>query len=75
MAVVNVMTFPPDALHTFNGTMSPSEDSVLLHCHLTLRPVGQLPEPHQLFLLYYRLFNLLSVIERKLRISRVANYS
>jgi len=32
MAVVNVMTFPPDALHTFNGTMSPSDFLNLISC-------------------------------------------
>ena len=37
-AVVVVMAFPPVALHAFSGTTPSSEDSVLLHCHLTLLP-------------------------------------
>ena len=35
----------------------------------------RLPKLRQLSLLYYRLFNLLSFLERHLRISRVANLS
>ncbi len=52
-------------------SLSSREITLLHRYYATIR----LPKLHQLSLLYYRLFNLLSFLERHLRISRVANLS
>ena len=49
-----------------------SREITLLHRYYS---IIRLPKLLQLSLLYYRLFNLLSFLERHLRISRVANLS
>ena len=58
MAVITVMAFPPDALHTFTGTMPPSDFLSLVGCSR--------------FIIACSTYSL---HERKLRISRVADYS